>query len=154
MPSQHDSQLHLADVLMEVSIMEMFRDVPGICKLLDFGVTDEGFKLVMPLYQGDLATWRAAQPFRLTSGISPPIRYSFKASSARHVSDRSICADLCWLSVSERHTFVAVPVRIGRRKVLRILSNALVSTFRELHTRYYFSCHDYRRVLVPLQPKR
>ena len=47
---------------MEVSIMEMFRDVPGICKLLDFGVTDEGFKLVMPLYQGDLATWRAALP--------------------------------------------------------------------------------------------
>jgi serine/threonine protein kinase len=62
MPSQQDSQLHLADVLMEISIMERFRDVRGVCQLLDYGVTPEGFKLIMPLYQGDLAAWRSKLP--------------------------------------------------------------------------------------------
>lgn len=91
MPSQHDSQLHLADVLTEVSIMEMFRDVPGICKLLDFGVSAEGFKLVMPLYQGDLAAWRANMPDDIQSIISNETLFLSIFSQARLRKTFSMC---------------------------------------------------------------
>lgn len=62
LPAQQDSQLKLEGVLKEVIIMEMFADDPGICKLLDFGVTPEGFNLTMPLYSSDLASWRSRLP--------------------------------------------------------------------------------------------
>jgi hypothetical protein len=61
-PTHFDSQLHVADVMMEVSIMEMFSHDEGMCSLLDYGVSPDGFHLVMPLYKCDLAVWRSRLP--------------------------------------------------------------------------------------------
>lgn len=67
MPTHTDSQLQLGDILMEVSIMERFAECEGICRLLEYGVTHEGFHMVMPLYKCSLADWRAALPHDLQS---------------------------------------------------------------------------------------
>lgn len=67
MPTQTDSQLQLGDVLMEVSIMERFAECAGVCRLLEYGVTRDGFHIVMPLYKCNLADWRAALPHDLRS---------------------------------------------------------------------------------------
>jgi hypothetical protein len=64
-PTDPDSQLQVADVLMEVSIMERFHACPCICPLLDFGVTPTGFRLVMPRFRCSLADWRACLPLQL-----------------------------------------------------------------------------------------
>lgn len=67
MPSQADSQLQIGDILMEVSIMERFSECEGVCRLLDYGVTCDGFHMVMPLYKCSLAEWRSALPHDLRS---------------------------------------------------------------------------------------
>jgi hypothetical protein len=64
-PMDADSQLQVADLVMEVSIMERFNDTPSICQLLDYGVTPSGFRLVMPLYRCTLADWRARLPLEV-----------------------------------------------------------------------------------------
>ena len=42
--------------------MNKLEDVPGVCKLLDYGVTSEAAYLVMPKYQGSMREWRLQQP--------------------------------------------------------------------------------------------
>jgi hypothetical protein len=61
-PTHADSQLQIADVLMEVSIMERFQECANVCHLIDYGVAPEGFRLVMPLYKCNLAEWRERLP--------------------------------------------------------------------------------------------
>lgn len=50
--------------------MERFLHSPLVCNLMDYGVTAEGFKLVMPLYKCSLATWRDNLPKTLASCLS------------------------------------------------------------------------------------
>ena len=42
--------------------MNKLEDVPGVCKLLDYGVTTDAACLVMPKYQGSMRDWLLQQP--------------------------------------------------------------------------------------------
>ena len=46
----------------EACIMKRLEDVPGVCELLDYGVTKDAACLVMPKYEGSVREWRLQQP--------------------------------------------------------------------------------------------
>ncbi|GIL85311.1 hypothetical protein Vretimale_10708 [Volvox reticuliferus] len=58
--SPHDSCV-LADVFGEVSVMERFVGNECICQLLDYGMRDDAYWLVMRRYRCSLAEWRGRQ---------------------------------------------------------------------------------------------
>jgi hypothetical protein len=62
LPSGAGNQLNVADLLMEVSIMERYARDGAVCPLLDFGVTPGGFRLLMPRFRCTLAEWRVRLP--------------------------------------------------------------------------------------------
>ena len=62
LPSDSTGQIQVADLLMEVSIMERFAGEACVCPLLDYGVTPAGFRLLMPRFRCTLADWRARLP--------------------------------------------------------------------------------------------
>ncbi|GIL55554.1 hypothetical protein Vafri_11104 [Volvox africanus] len=58
--SSHDSCV-LADVFGEVSVMERFKGHECICQLLDYGMRDDAYWIVMRRYRCSLAEWRGRQ---------------------------------------------------------------------------------------------
>eukprot|EP00798_Chlamydomonas_sp_ICE-L_P008348 gene8348-30948_t len=58
----------LQDVYGELAILERFRGHPGICQLIDYGITGESYWIVMRRYRCSLAEWRLRQ----TQGPSNP----------------------------------------------------------------------------------
>ncbi|GLI60470.1 hypothetical protein VaNZ11_002628 [Volvox africanus] len=58
--SPHDSCV-LADVFGEVSVMERFKGHECICQLLDYGMRDDAYWIVMRRYRCSLAEWRGRQ---------------------------------------------------------------------------------------------
>lgn len=92
MPTQVDSQLQLGDVLMEVSIMERFAAFAGVCRLLDYGVTSDGFHMVMPLYKCNLADWRAGLPHDLRSCLDMQRLFINVFRQVRHAYMPLLCA--------------------------------------------------------------
>lgn len=61
----------LADVFGEVSILERFRGAPGVCQLLDYGMANDAYWIVMRRYRCSLAEWRGRQR-PLASPPAPP----------------------------------------------------------------------------------
>ena len=53
----------------EARIMRKLEGVPGMCRLLDYGMDKDHSYLVMPKYKGSLRQWRLEQP-NITSRVS------------------------------------------------------------------------------------
>ena len=45
----------------EIGIMQRLQHIPGVCKLHDYGITEEGIHLVMTKYHCSLRQWRERQ---------------------------------------------------------------------------------------------
>ncbi|EFJ50375.1 hypothetical protein VOLCADRAFT_116901, partial [Volvox carteri f. nagariensis] len=61
LPSSSHDPCVLADVFGEVSVMERFRGHECICQLLDYGMHNDAYWLVMRRYRCSLAEWRGRQ---------------------------------------------------------------------------------------------
>jgi len=51
----------LHDIFTEVLILDTFRNDPRVCKLYDYGVTDEHYWVIMKYYSCSLKEWRLRQ---------------------------------------------------------------------------------------------
>ncbi|KAG2493918.1 hypothetical protein HYH03_007854 [Edaphochlamys debaryana] len=70
LPSSAFDGCVLPDVYGEVAIMERFRGCEGICQLLDYGMHDDAYWIVMRRYRCSLAEWRGRQ--KPLSDLLPP----------------------------------------------------------------------------------
>ncbi len=61
LPSSPYERCVLPDMFSEVSILERYRGVRGICQLIDFGLSSDAYWLVMKRYRCSLAEWRQKQ---------------------------------------------------------------------------------------------
>ncbi|KAG1675247.1 hypothetical protein FOA52_016278 [Chlamydomonas sp. UWO 241] len=51
----------LPDLFGEILILERFKGCPGICQMIDYGLTPEAYWIVMKRYRCSLAEWRTRQ---------------------------------------------------------------------------------------------
>ncbi|KXZ55089.1 hypothetical protein GPECTOR_3g244 [Gonium pectorale] len=77
----------LADVFGEVSIMERFTGHECICQLLDYGMHDDAYWIVMRRYRCSLADWRARQrPLGDAAAPPKPAPPSVRAAACVYLS--------------------------------------------------------------------
>lgn len=67
LPSSRYDRCVLPDIYGEIAIMDQYKDCPGICQMLDYGLTDDAFWIVMKKYRCSLAEWRQRQALGPTS---------------------------------------------------------------------------------------
>lgn len=67
LPSSRYDRCVLPDIYGEIAIMDQYQGCPGICQMLDYGLTDDAFWIVMKKYRCSLADWRQRQALGPTS---------------------------------------------------------------------------------------
>ena len=65
----------LPDIFSEVTILERYKDRAGICQIIDYGLAQESYWVVMKRYRCSLAEWRAKQQQGsvLSKGSNPSV---------------------------------------------------------------------------------
>lgn len=72
------------DALLQVTIMEVLHHKARVCRIYDYGVTDEGYFITTAWYRMSLKSWRSKQP-KDSLAVSLPLYLGIGAKLIRAV---------------------------------------------------------------------